>query len=159
MQLPPKGSLAWRRLMRYRQRELKRRYPNGKISPHFSYSEFFTHDGTPIPIKALPGIEKLIRDYLGPMRARFGSCTVLSGYRHRAYNRSIGGALHSQHIWDETPESVACDLRFAKGNPSEWSAYAKKLRAKHGRGGGIGTYTRSGFTHVDNRPYNADWSG
>ena len=159
MTMPPFNSRAWRKLMRYRRRELKRRYPNGKVSAHFTYAEFFTHDGTPIPIRALPGLVALCRDYLEPMRKTFGGCTVLSGYRHRAYNASIGGAVNSEHIWDETPESVASDLRFTKGSPALWAAEARKIRAELKKGGGVGQYDRSGFTHVDNRTYNADWQG
>ena len=93
------------------------------------------------------------------MRAKFGACTVLSGYRHRAYNRAIGGAMYSQHIYDVTPDTVAADLRFVKGAPKNWAAYAKTLRAKYKKGGGVGIYIASDFVHVDNRHYNADWSG
>ena len=97
--------------------------------------------------------------YLEPMRAKFGSCVVLSGYRHRAYNRRIGGAMFSQHIYDVTPGTVAADVRFARGGPRNWGAYAKELRGKYRKGGGIGIYIASDFVHVDNRTYNADWSG
>ena len=47
-------------------------------------------------------------------------------------------------------ESVAADLRFAKGNPAQWAAEAKRLRTKAGGKGGVGTYVRSGFVHCDN---------
>jgi uncharacterized protein YcbK (DUF882 family) len=72
----------------------------------------------------------------------------------------IGGARHSQHIDEHDFESVAADLRFAKGTPAQWAAEAKRLRTKNLRGkGGVGRYDRSGFVHVDNRGYKADWSG
>lgn len=158
-QLPQKGTKAWNDLMALRKRELKKRFPEGKISPNFTYQEFACHDGTPIPLRAIPGIQALCRDYLEPMRKKFGACFVLSGYRHREYNASIGGARNSQHIWDEGPGDVATDLRFAKGSPAEWGAEAKRIRTKLGKGGGIGIYPRQGFTHVDNRKYNADWRG
>ena len=58
-----------------------------------------------------------------------------------------------------TPETVAADLRFARGNPKQWGAYAKELRGKYRKGGGVGIYINSDFVHVDNRTYTADWSG
>ena len=72
---------------------------------------------------------------------------------------AIGGAIHSQHIYDVTPSTVAADVRFAKGKPKQWAAYAKGLRSQYKKGGGIGTYIASDFVHVDNRTYTADWSG
>jgi hypothetical protein len=155
--LPKPGSIAWRRLMGRRRAELERRFPGGYLTPHFRYQDFATHDGTPIPPAASAGLHALCIAYLEPMRARFGGCVVTSGYRHRAYNAQIGGELNSQHVWDDTPASVAADVRFPKGGPREWAAMARELRRKAGGDGGIGTYVRQGFVHLDNRPYGADW--
>ena len=58
-----------------------------------------------------------------------------------------------QHIYDVTPETVAADLRFARGNPKQWGAYAKELRGKYRKGGGVGIYINTDFVHVDNRTY------
>ncbi len=99
------------------------------------------------------------RIYLEPMREQFGTCYILSGYRHELYNQAIGGAFHSQHIYEESFESVATDLRFEKGTPAQWAAYARGLRTKNGSRGGVGRYDNQGFVHVDNRGYKADWSG
>ena len=148
-----------RALNEYRKRAIAARKDKGQITPHFHLNEFRCHDGSHVPQRSQEAVKRLCRDFLEPMRARFGPCVVLSGYRHRAYNASIGGARHSQHIYDETPESVASDLRFARGTPKQWAAYAKGLRKKYGKGGGVGTYIRAGFVHCDTRPYNADWSG
>ena len=92
---------------------------------------------------------KLCNTYLEPMRKKFGVARVLSGYRHEQYNRLIGGARHRQHIYEQGFESVAADMRFAKGTPAQWAAEAKRLRGS--KGGGVGRYDRSGFVHVDNR--------
>ena len=94
---------------------------------------------------------KLCKAYLEPMRTKFGTCYVLSGYRHELYNRRIGGARHSQHIYEQTSSRVAADMRFAKGTPAQWAAEAKRLRTKAGGKGGVGRYDRSGFCHIDNR--------
>ena len=144
---------AWRR------RELNRRLPDGKVSAHFRHIEFWCKDGTPIPTKAIPGLQAHCRRFLEPLRAQFGTCTVMSGYRHEAYNRSIGGATDSQHDWDKHPAGCATDLIFARGTPDEWGKAAAALRGKTGGTGGIGVYPRQGFVHVDSRNVRADWRG
>lgn len=68
-----------------------------------------------------------------------------------------GAALNSQHIYDETPASVAADTRYERGSPREWVTQAKKFRIQLGNKGGIGRYDRDGFVHIDNRPSAADW--
>lgn len=143
-------------LNRYRRTWWRRR--GVRLSPHFTVHEFNCHDGSVVPINSGAALVRLCRDYLEPMRAKFGACHVLSGYRHRVYNAGIGGARNSQHIYEETPDSVAADVRFARGNPREWAEFAYDLRRRLGKGG-IGVYMRSGFVHVDNRPYRADWRG
>ena len=119
-------------------------------------AEFDCHDGRKVPAAAVPALKRLCRDVLEPMRAKFGPCRVLSGYRPADYNQKIGGARYSQHIYELTPDSVAADVRFQQGSPKEWAAYARKLLGKKG---GVGRYDRSGFVHADNRPYRADWHG
>lgn len=157
MALPAFGTAPWWGLCALRRRRLARKFPDGKVSAHFRYQEFQTKDGTPIPLRAVPGLQRLCREQLEPMRARFGTVHVLSGYRHRKYNKSIGGASQSYHIWDEHPLEPAADLVFASGSPGEWAAYARKLRGTGG--GGVGLYPTSGFVHVDVRRSKADWSG
>lgn len=153
------GIKTWRR------RKLAKRYPDGKITQHFRYQEFYTHDGTPIPAsdKNLAGIERHCKVMLEPMRKKFGACHVVSGYRHRDYNASIGGARNSFHIWDMDDQhraAPATDLIFATGNPEEWGAYARNLmKLSNGGNGGIGIYKHQGFVHVDLRPWVADWRG
>lgn len=126
----------------------------GQLSPHFHVREFACHDGRHVPAVALPALERLCTAFLEPLRATFGPALVLSGYRPEDYNRRIGGARYSQHIYELTPESVAADLIFRTGTPAQWAALGEQLDA-----GGVGTYIRSGFVHVDNRPGRARWSG
>lgn len=143
-----------------RKRKIRERPDRGQIAPHFHLNEFHTHDarGSAVPVKSWDSIIRLCEDYLEPMRAKFGVCTVLSGYRHRAYNNTLpGAALNSQHIYDETPSSVAADTRYDRGSPKEWVAHAQRLRTQLGGKGGIGRYDRDGFIHIDNRPSAADW--
>lgn len=147
-------------LNKYRRNQILRRKDKGQITKHFNLLEFTCHDGSYVPVRAWGAIERLCKNFLEPMRAKFGACIVLSGYRHRAYNYAIGGAMHSQHIYDQSPESIAADTRYARGNPKQWRDYARTLRtSKNGGKGGIGTYMRSNFIHLDNRSYKADWTG
>lgn len=133
---------------------------NDRLSPHFRASEFFCNDGSPCPITARPGMVALATVFLEPLRAKFGVCFVLSGYRHTLYNAAIGGARESQHIYEHDFESVATDLRFGRGTPAQWAAEARRIRSSaNGGHGGVGRYDRAGFVHVDNRTYKADWSG
>lgn len=126
----------------------------GQLTAHFNIREFDCKDGTPVPAIAVPALTALCRRFLEPMRAQFGPCHVVSGYRHEAYNRRIGGARYSQHIYELTPASVAADVVFRLGTPAEWARLADQLGA-----GGVGRYDRSGFVHVDNRPERARWTG
>lgn len=157
--VPLKGEPGWDNLMAQRQ-DFWAEGANAQLTQHFAVEEFFTHDGSAVPLLARPGLVQLCKVFLEPMRAKFGSCLVLSGYRHEVYNRLIGGARHSQHIYEQTFESVAADVRFEKGTPAAWAAEAKRIRTeKRGGKGGVGLYPRSGFVHVDNRNWKADWSG
>jgi hypothetical protein len=129
-----------------------------QVSAHFHAREFACHDGRQVPKIALPGLDRLADKVLEPMRAKFGPCRVLSGYRPADYNARIGGARFSQHIYELTPSSVAADLTFARGGPDEWYREADRILSRLGYGG-AGRYPRSGFVHVDNRPTPARWSG
>lgn len=124
----------------------------GQLTPHFTVAEFNCHDGRKVPTVAIPALKSLCAVLLEPMRDTFGPAIVMSGYRPRDYNARIGGARFSQHIYDDTPSSVASDLIFSKGTPAEWARLADRLGA-----GGVGTYPS--FVHVDNRPGRARWSG
>lgn len=134
-----------------------------RLSPHFTVEEFDCKDGRKVPSASVPALEELCRHVLEPLREKYGRCTVLSGYRHEAYNRLIGGARFSQHIYDQSPSSVAADVRFAKGSVRWWARSAKwRFNAKwvwrSRRRGGVGVYPASGFVHVDSGP-RRDWSG
>lgn len=156
--VPLKGQRGWPELMAQR-RAFWAKDDNDRLSPHFKASEFYCNDGSAVPIVARPALVKLCETWLEPMRASFGLCFVLSGYRHELYNARIGGALHSQHIYEHDFESVAADVRFERGSPKLWAAKARTLRTAAGGKGGVGEYPRAGFVHVDNRTYAADWSG
>lgn len=123
-----------------------------RVSPHFRLAEFHCKDGTPVPAGAIPALRRLARDVLEPLRAEFGVCTVVSGYRTAFWNRRVGGKPKSRHRYDMFPAQVASDLQFATGTPRQWANTAE--RVLHGSGG-LGLY--STFIHVDIRPFRARW--
>ncbi len=86
------------------------------------------------------------------LRERFGPTTITSGYRSPAYNAIVGGELNSWHS-----KHVAIDCAPRNGTPAEWAAFLRGLRDAGQFTGGIGTYTRRGFVHVDTRGVNRDW--
>lgn len=160
------GTPKWAVLRRQRLAAIKRHWPNGKISRHFGYREFFCRDGMPFPTRAIPHLEWYCKNVLEPMRERFGPATVSGPYRHYWYNRRVvKGASLSFHVWDRyvdgtaSGSALACDLSFARGTPKEWADYAASILRRFGRGGGIGVYNRSRFTHVDSRRQRSRWPG
>lgn len=160
------GTPKWAILKAQRRAHISRRYPDGKIGQHFRVHEFFCRDGMPFPIRAIPQLEWYVANVLEPLRAKFGPCMISGPYRHYWYNRNVvGGATMSYHVWDRycdgtvAGSALACDLSFANGTVAQWGAEAAKLLAKLGRGGGIGTYPSSRFTHVDSRKDAARWKG
>jgi hypothetical protein len=139
-----------RRAVKKFNRVIRRRiFRESHPSPNFSYAEFACKDGTPVPRSAYKGLDHLCQNYLEPMRKKFGAIYITSGYRHQAYNSAIGGASASVHIYDYSGRdgsAVAADIVCQTGTPSQWADYAASLGAA-----GIGSYPRSGFTHIDNR--------
>jgi uncharacterized protein YcbK (DUF882 family) len=134
-----------------------------RLSPNFTLGEFYCKDGTPPPPESVPAIREVCRYMLEPLREKYGSCTVLSGYRHENYNRRIGGARFSQHIYDQTPVSIAVDVRFRKGTPAQWARSMKWRRLaksiwRRAKRGGVGLYVNAGFVHFDSGP-RRDWTG
>jgi uncharacterized protein YcbK (DUF882 family) len=135
-------------MMRKANRDAKR---TGQLSEHFNVH---CKDGTKVPSIAIPALRRLCREYLEPMRRKFGPCVVYSGYRTPAYNARVGGARYSEHIYTMGPTSVAADTAYRTGTPAQWAAHARSLP----RVGGVGRYDRSGFVHIDTG-VRRDWSG
>jgi uncharacterized protein YcbK (DUF882 family) len=130
-----------------------------RLSPHFVVEEFDCHNGARVQKRDYDGLEYLCRTYLEPLRKRFGSVHVNSGYRTTNYNRSIGGAVDSYHVYTaHDGNDQAADITCAKGSPREWHACLNSIRNSVRKGkGGLGLY--SSFVHVDIRDYKADWKG
>jgi uncharacterized protein YcbK (DUF882 family) len=130
-----------------------------RLSTHFVVEEFDCHDGTKVMKRDYNGLEYLCKTYLEPLRKKYGPVHINSGYRTIAYNRSIGGATNSMHIYSiHDGNDQAADITCANGSPSSWHAFLNAIRASKRNGrGGLGLYPS--FVHVDIRDYKADWRG
>lgn len=96
-------------------------------------------------------LSHLCHRYLEPLRDAYGPTRVVSGYRTRGYNRLVGGAPQSFHIYRSSRQGVAADVSCARGTPAAWFAFLDELVGD----GGVGRY--SGHVHVDNRAGHARW--
>jgi len=75
-----------------------------KLTAHFDLAEFTRSesakreglDNTPTP-EHLENIKILCEKVLEPIRLRFGSINISSGYRGKMLNHFIGGAVNSDH--------------------------------------------------------------
>lgn len=123
-----------------------------KLSAHFSLWEFGMDDGHLPPPNSVFYLITLCEKVLEPMRARFGVCTVTSGYRTTSHNALVGGARDSRHLYDVHPTTPAVDVAFRTGTPEQWTAMAITMRV-----GGVGTYKR--HVHLDRRRNRARWTG
>ena len=116
---------------------------NTKLSNNFTVREFACKDGSDsVKISSdLVAILQKIRDHFGK------PVTINSAYRNSAYNKKIGGATYSQHVY-----GTAADIVVQGVSPDEVAKYAEYLMPKYG---GIGLYPS--FTHVDVRSARARW--
>ena len=132
-----------------------------RLSPHFTIEEFDCRDGTPVPHRDYKGLEYLCRVMLEPLRAKYGTVTILSGFRTPSWNKKVGGASKSYHVYTiHDGNDEAADVRCARGTPDEWHRTLNWIRnhERNGRGG-LGLYQKLNFVHVDLRDYGANWRG
>jgi zinc D-Ala-D-Ala carboxypeptidase len=130
-----------------------------RLSKNFIVEEFDCHDGTKVSARDYNGLKLLCRTYLEPLRAKYGSVTVLSGFRTISHNRQIGGASKSFHVYTiHDSNDQAADIRCVRGTPRDWHRTLSTIRARTFNGrGGLGLYNN--FCHVDLRDYKSDWRG
>lgn len=123
----------------------KKKDGNKYISTNFKIKEFVCKDGSDVVF-----ISMELVDILQKIRNHFGKpVNINSGYRTPAYNKKVGGATYSQHLY-----GTAADIYIKGVTPKEVSDYAETLL---GDKGGIGIY--SNFTHIDVRDVKSRWKG
>jgi uncharacterized protein YcbK (DUF882 family) len=115
----------------------------GDISENFNSSEFTCHccgksHPNGVPQELLTILEDVRDHYDKPVH-------VNSGYRCPKHNKSVGGAIGSQHL-----KGTAADIWVTDVSPDQ--VYAN-LNQNHE--GGLGKYDT--FTHIDVRGHHARW--
>lgn len=107
------------------------------LSTNFKVKDFACKDGSDVIL-----INPYLIELLEKIRAHFGkSLSINSGYRTPPYNRKIGGADKSSHMFGN-----AADFRIDGVKPIEICTWLNTFHT-----GGIGLYVTKNFTHVDVR--------
>ena len=109
---------------------------DGQLSKHFHVDEFFSKGNGDLKLnqELITRLESLRKRLNRPIH-------ITSGYRDPKYNRSIGGARFSMHLFGR-----ACDFTVSRNSLAKIRANAIACGFK-----GVGTYRKDGFTHVDIR--------
>lgn len=120
---------------------------NKAVSANFKVREFSCKDGSDAVF-----ISKKLIDILQKVRTHFGRpVTINSAFRSHAHNKSVGGETNSQHLYGR-----AADIVVTGVSPKRVAEYVETLIPGTG---GIGIYTKKGFTHIDTRTKKSRWNG
>ena len=116
-----------------------------KVSKNFSLHEFECRDGSHLVM-----LDEKLLELLQKMRDAAGQpIMVYSGYRTPAYNKQVGGAPTSQHLYGK-----AADISIVNMTVDQMAELGERCGAD-----GIGKYYKQGFIHVDTRGHKARWIG
>lgn len=123
----------------------------GEFESYFATRRSGVKNSQP-PRKLWPNILPTLR-IVDELRESLGKpCRILSSYRSPDYNRTVGGATHSQHL-----EFNALDIAFDGVSPQRVYERLIEWRKAGKFTGGLGLYPSSGFVHIDTRGSNATW--
>jgi uncharacterized protein YcbK (DUF882 family) len=130
---------------------MKNQVPEVSLTKNFRLSEFACHDGTPVPSDLLKNVNALAFN-LQVLREHLNRpIIILSGYRTVTYNKSVGGAPHSQHLL-----AKAADIHVDGISPYSIARIIEDLiKENFMKEGGIGIYNT--FTHYDIRGFKTRW--
>ena len=118
---------------------------NVKLSDNFKANEFRCKDNSDVIF-----IAPALVDILQKIRNHYGKAVnINSAYRTPTYNKKVGGATYSQHLY-----GTAADIRINGVKPKDLAAYIETLMPNYG---GIGIYPT--FVHVDIRKVKSRWNG
>lgn len=132
-----------------------------KLTNHFNSQEFACKDGTAVPDKYLPNVQKLaknlqiIRDRLnekyGKKVGKEISIVINSGFRTASYNKRVGGASSSQHLTASAGDSKATGITIKQ----YYDTILELIKEGKIHNGGVGLYNT--FVHYDIRKNPARW--
>ena len=118
-----------------------------KLSENFTTAEFRCKDGSEHPIDcALVAMLQAIRSHFGK------PLIITSGYRSPSYNKQVGGASNSQHLYGK-----AADFKVPSADITAVHAWCDQAFPNSG----LGLYVRSGgwgWIHIDSRGHRARWT-
>ena len=98
--------------------------------------------------KSLKRLKPAVLKLLVRVQTHFGKpLHIVSGCRSKSHNRRIGGAGRSQHL-----HCNAVDFQIPGVSKAKLSVFIKRMRGR----GGVGTYCRSSYVHLDAGP-RRDW--
>lgn len=169
--LPPRGFI-----------EVTQENKHTFVSPHFKLSQFLCKQTGSYPKYIV--LDELLVQKLESILLEVNShgigcptLTVMSGFRTPHYNKALGSARFSRHMWgdaadvyvDESPrdgimDDLNADGRFDKRDSQFLAQLVEKMGRKPGNGklsGGLGVYrpnkAHGPFVHVDTRGKDARW--
>jgi len=122
-----------------------------KLTTNFHRSEFECTDGSEMPLEVFNNVIE-VAENLEVLRAHFNTpVNINSAYRSPVYNRSVGGAVNSQHLSGKAADVVM------DGIPPSEVADAIEFLIDCGlmKEGALGRYDT--FTHYDIRGTKARW--
>lgn len=123
----------------------KKKNGNRKLSNNFKVKEFACKDGSDTIF-----INDELVNLLQKVRNHFDKAVhITSAYRTDKYNKKVGGANYSQHLYGN-----AADIWITGVEPKEIYDY---LNNEYPNSLGLGKY--SSFVHVDVRQSRARWNG
>lgn len=120
---------------------------NKALSTNFKVREFKCNDGSDVILIApelVTVLQKIRTHFARPV-------TITSAYRTPTHNKKESGETYSQHQY-----GTAADIVVTGVAPAKVAAYAETLLPNRG---GIGIYTKRGFTHIDVRKKKSRWNG
>jgi len=122
-----------------------------ELSAHFALLEFDSHDGVPVPPELYPSVLKLVMTVLEPLRTAWNKpLIVMSGYRTKAWNAKVGGAVHSTHLFEDDDAGADVQPVYLNDVPRLHAlALAMFDRGELPGLGGLGEYPR--WVHLDTR--------
>lgn len=135
-----------------------------QLTRNIKLSEFDCRDGTPVPESLIPAARRAAQN-LQVLRDWWQRPLIItSGYRHEAYNRSVGGAEQSFHLGRPEQDILAADFYVEGTDVDEIGDVLHRLiRIGAVEEGGLGRYPRGsggrGWVHYDCRGERARWQG